>query len=290
MKPLPIILLAALAIPAFSHAQLRVGGSDLLAPHLRTALEEYAEGRGIELEVDFVGSYHGLKQLERDELDLALVAIPDGGDLPEEGMRAVHFASKVATVAVAPANPLNQMTLSQLAGIYGEAEAVNITRWGQLGLTGEWSARSLTPMAVTPVRHSLTLELFRYTALDSRRMKRNITYFEDIDGIRRRFQQDNIGIALLHRIPEDTTDLKLLSVARSDGDLARAPTPETVAADEYPLRLPLYIVYRSDRGAEVREILRFLVSEEASEAIEEADLVPLPSPQRQRLFFEFERL
>jgi ABC-type phosphate transport system substrate-binding protein len=289
MKFLPAILLPFL-FTTLMHAQTRIGGSDLLAPHLRQALVEYAEGRGLEVEVTFGGSYRALDQLKSGDLDLAVVAIPDGGQMPGSEFTAIHFASKVVTVAVPPSNPLTQLTMRQLSSIFAEGESAAVARWGQLGLSGEWAVRAVAPGSVTPTRHSLALDLFRHTVLQSRGLRRNVSHFENIDQIRRRFQQDNAGIVILHRIPQDLSGLKILSIARSDTTLAYAPTLETVAANEYPIRLPLYLVYSPANGADLQDILRFLVGEEATEALEEGSLAPLPRPRRQRLLLDFERL
>jgi ABC-type phosphate transport system substrate-binding protein len=272
------------------NGQLRVGGSDLLAPHLQKALNDYTEARGLEAEVDFAGSYGAFERLRNGELDLAIVAVPDGGRLPEDEFRVVHFASLVVTLAVPAGNPLNQVTMSQLTSLYGEADAAAITRWGQFGLRGEWAARSISLGAVSPVKHGLALDLFRHTVLQARGLRRTLAYYENVEAVRRRFAQDSAGIAILNRIPAQQEGMKVLAVARTDDGLAHPPTLETVAAGEYPLRLPLYLVFAPDRGAEVRDIARFLVGDEASEAVEASGLAPLPEPRRQRLFFEFERL
>lgn len=290
MKSFHIFLIAILLPAAASEAQLRVGGSDLLTPHLETALAEFSETQGVDLEVELTGSYHGLERLRQGEFDISIVAIPDGGEVPGGEFQSIKIASKIVTVAVAPSNPINQITLRQLAGIFAGGEAGAADRWGQLGLTGEWSGRAIAPGAITPMRHSLTLDLFRHAALGGRGLRRSLTYFEDTAAIRRRFEQDNSGIILLHRVPEDTDGLKILSIAATDDGIARQPTPETVAADEYPLRLPLYLVFPADTGSDLRDLLRYLVSEEATEAIEASALVPLPAAQRQRMAFEFERL
>jgi|GEM_PF-1746602 len=289
MKLFHISLVAAALSFSTAHAQIRIGGSDLLAPHVQTVLVEYAEVRGLEVEVSLTGSYYGLERLRQGELDLSIVAVPPGAEVPSGEFRSVRIASKVVTVAVAPSNPLNQVTQRQLAGIFAEGEPT-APRWGQVGLTGEWAARTVAPGAITPVRHSLALDLFRHTALQGRGLRRTLAYYEDVAAVRRRFEQDNSGIVILHRIPESLDGLKILAVAGGEDAIAHRPTLETVAADEYSLRLPLYAVFPVARAGEVGEILRYLVGDEATEAIMESGLAPLPALQRQRLAFEFERL
>jgi ABC-type phosphate transport system substrate-binding protein len=279
-----------LLISGLSSAQIRVGGSDLLATHFGAALAEYAEARGLDVTTDFSGSFPGVEGLRSGELDLAIVAVPDGMEVPGGDFRSEYVGAKVLAVVVSTGNPLTQVTLRQLGGVFGESEATNVTRWGQLGLTGEWANRSIVVEAISSDSQSLALDLFRHTVLGSRTIRRNVSQFADIEVIRRRFQQDNNGIALLHLVPSDARGLKILSVARNETDFAQPPGPASVASNEYPLRLPLYLVFAPGKGERLKELLRFIVSEEASQALVASGLMPLPAASRQSLDFDFERL
>ncbi len=280
-----LLILASLA-----HGQIRIGGSDLLDPNFSSALIDYAEARDMDVTAHFVGSYPAIDALKKGELDLAIVAIPVGAELPGDGLRTVALASKVLAVIVPQANPINQISMRQLAAVFGEAESSNFTRWGQLGLTGDWSARSIGVGSISQSQHALALDLFRHQVLQSRNIKRNVAQMSDIAAIRRQFQQDTSGIALLHRVPTNSDGIKVLPIARADEDLAYGPTPERVASNEYPLRLPIYLVFPAEKAGHLKEMLRYIVSEEAAEALDASDLIALPSQQRQRLFLEFERL
>lgn len=273
-----------------AHGQTRIGGSDLLEPHFADALTEYAESRDLSLSADFAGSYPGIEGLKRGELDMAVIAVPVGGEMPDESYRAVKIASKVLAVAVPADNPLNQITLEQLGAIFGSAEGTVIGRWGELGLSGEWASRSIVARTVSRAEHTLTLDLFRHQVLESRALKGNVAEASDLESIRRSFQEDGSGIALLDRVPSDQNGMKILPIARSQTDFAHGPTPEAVANENYPLYLPLYLVFSPEKAAELKEFLRFAASEEAATALESSNLIPLPDQKRQRLYLEFERL
>jgi ABC-type phosphate transport system substrate-binding protein len=49
-------------------------------------------------------------------------------------------------------------------------------------------------------------------------------------------------------------------------------------------------MYRAEKGKDLREVLRFLVDDEGTEAVEKSGLVPLPEMTRERLALDFERL
>lgn len=270
-------------------AQVRIGGSDLLAEDFAAALSAHAESLGIDAEIGFDGSYSAMSGLKEGTIDFAIVAVPDGTELPGEPFRSEYVGAKVLTVAVAGTNPLSEINLSQLAGVFGASAAVNIGRWGELGLTGEWTTRPILLTSISGAAHSLALDLFRHVALNGGNLKTTVEQRDTIGAIRVRLQEMENGIALLHRLPGDPGSLKILSIASSPTALAHAPTPEAVAAKDYPLRLPLYLVFSADKAAELGDLLRFAVSDEAAEILEEIGLTPLSEVGRQRLSFEFGR-
>lgn len=279
-----------LLIAGLAHGQLRVGGSDLLEPHFSEALVEDAENRDTDMTINFAGSYPAMQSLRDGDLDLAILAIPEGQEIPEGDFRSIHLASKVLAIVVSDANPLNQMTVRQLAAVFGDAEASDITRWGQLGLTGEWASRSISLGTVSQSDHTLALDLFRHTVLQSRNMKRNVSEASGAEAVLRRLQQDTHSIALLDRMPSEAEGVKVLPIAQTGEDLAYEPTLENISNDDYPLHLPLYMVFPEERSGDLKDVLRFMIGDEAAQAIAACDLAPLSEQQRQSLLFEFERL
>lgn len=284
------VFFSLLFIVGISHGQIRIGGSDLLAPHFGVELANFAESREIDATVEFAGSYLAMEKMKEGGLEFGIVAIPDGMEMPGDGLRVEYVGAKVLSVVVPEANPLSEMTLRQVGGIFGEAEATNITRWGQVGLSGEWSNRSIAATTVPVADHTLALDLFRHAVLHSPTFRSSLSEADGIDTIRRRFQQDDNGIALLHRVPDNLNGMKTLSLARGDADLAYEPSAVAVANDDYPLRLPLYLIFREEDAGDFKELLRYVLSDEAAESMEADGLMPLPEDDRRQLDFEFERL
>lgn len=291
MKRLLSLLFLFGFVASAVHGAIRIGGSDLMEPHLREAIEEHLDFSGEEVEFDLSGTYRAEREVREGELDLAFLAIPDGEEISEDGLRLIPFAYKVVVPAVSEENPLNEISMNELGAIFGDAESASINRWGQLGLSGDWAARNVAPTAVTPVRQSLALDLFRHAALRSPRLRRGINYEEDLEGIERRFSQETNAIALLPQLlPAGMNAVKVLPVSKGGEERAVTPSAESVHSGEYPLRLPIYLAFSPENGGELREVLRFLVGAEAAAALEAAGLMPIPELHRQRLYFEFERL
>lgn len=290
MKLINLFLLSLILGALATHGQIRIGGSDLLTPELETAISRYAEARDIEVSIDLSGSYRGMEDLRSGQLDLAFLAIPDGRANAMEGIRLMPIAFKSIAVVVSPANPINQLTYPELGGIFGQSEAANITRWGQLGLTGEWSGRSIALVALGPTQPNLALDMFRHTVLRSPTLRRTIAYVDSTERLIQQLAQDTTTIGLLPTVPALQDGLKLLSLSNAEMGVAHQPTPENIASGDYPLRLPIYLAFSEIRAREIVDILRFVVSDEAAEAIRNSGLVPLPAGQRQRMAFEIERL
>lgn len=280
-------LISIVFLAAHAHAQIRIGGSDLLESNFAASLVEYAASAGLELEADFKGSYPALRDLKRGDLDLAIVAIPNHQEVPEGAFRSVNIASKILTIAVPPENPLNQITIHQLWAVFGDAEGM--TRWGELGLTGDWAQRSIVVRSISRAEHTLAVDLFSHHVLSTGRIKPTVVESPDIEGIRRAFSEDAAGIALLDRMPADSKGLKILPIARRETDFAHDPTPEAVSNDDYPLRLPIYMVFPTDQASDLKELLRYILSSDVARALEAEGLTPRARQHRDRLQLEFER-
>lgn len=292
MKPFIVSLcLAVAAAVTAADARLKIAGSDLLDPALTGAIEEFAAAENIEIEVAFKGSYPAMEAIKSGAVDLAVVAIPQGGEQPAEPYQTLRLASKVVAVAVSQNNPMNQITIQQLGSVFGQGEGSVMTRWGDLGLTGEWASRAIAGRSISRERHALAVDLFRHQALGARSMKANIAESPDLASIQAALRDDAGSIAIIHRVPTDASGIKILPIASTSSDFAHSPTPETIASGDYPLTLPIHIVFSGDSpGEEVKDLLRFLLSDQAAEAIEASDLTPLPGPVRQRRIFDVERL
>ncbi len=127
------ILAAAVVAPA-SARQVRIAASDLLAEFITEPLLAYGDEHSMEFKVDDIGSLPALERLRSDEIDLAIIAVPEDTDVPRDEFRVFPFAYDVAVIAVNQSNPINEISLASLGGIFGANEESNYTTWGDLGL------------------------------------------------------------------------------------------------------------------------------------------------------------
>jgi len=205
-------------------------------------------------------------------------------------------------------NPLTKITLEQLDGIYG-AERLggwigtdwqpefargpekNLRTWGQLGLTGEWAKKEITPYGLN-LRYSQAtwisdLILGGSDKWNERlRMYANFAAPEGGDGqgssmgfgrlkrgLNEDLLQDPSGIAYVGSPvgPNLPPGLKLLEVAKTAAGPYYAYTIDNIRSRQYPLHDEIYAYadgkQAADMDPKVREYLRFIVSREGQEAV-----------------------
>jgi len=281
-----LILLLTLITPALSWAQWTVVGSDLLAPAVEPTLKNYSTLNDVEIQSEFIGSVPGKAKLKDGQADLALLAAPTESDLPAGNFKVVPIAYEVAFVVVDKLNPLTEISMDQLAAIYGASGTEDFSRWGQLGLQGAIAQRSIQPLALDSDQ-SVVLELFKFNVLDSGSLKPNVTRVKSNLQLMDLVSSDSGSLAVTNRmILKD----KLRPLAVSDDDeFAFGPTPENVFYGEYPLRLTYYLVYPRDKQQELLPILRQFLTEDQSEAFDKHGFVPLPENVRKRTLVELDK-
>jgi ABC-type phosphate transport system substrate-binding protein len=180
-------------------------------------------------------------------------------------------------VFVHESNPLSRITLPQLAAILGRPQS--ITRWGQLGLTGEWADRPVTiymPPQVAPNAMSMQIMVLKGGAWSGAAREGSIA--ETAQAIAR--DPGAIGFGGLE---EGGTGIKALAVAAQDG----APFYECSAANassgRYPLTRYMYIRLSRKPGEslspQVKEFLRYILSREGQEPILYSAYFPLTASE-----------
>lgn len=283
------LLLFVFTLLKAQDATIRIGGSDLFDPLFEEIIREYAGEREIEIDLDLGGSYGARKAIQNGELDIALLAATEEA-VPETGDTLTFpFAYQTVVFGVSSEGAIDQLSLSEIRGIFGSDESSSMTRWGDVGASGPGAVRSIALYSISS-QEGLALSLFLNTVLNTPRMRSNISYSDSFPQLLNRLQNDSSGIALLPRPPPPGNSLRILSLASTDEDFAFGPTPENIHNGDYPIRLPITLFVSAGSGKDLGPILDFLVSNEVAEQIEASGLVPLPSNVRNRLRFEFERL
>jgi len=281
-----LILAASLSV---GRAEVRLVGSDLLGKDFTDTLTAYSTRNDLGLKLALDGSRAGLEQLKAGQADLAVMVFSPGEKPPEAPFVAIPVAYHTLVVVVPASLPLTQIAFGQLNAIYGDDAQSGVKRWSDLGVTGVWAQRIILPNIPGP-GGGLTHDFFRYTVLTAPSLRPTVGVQAGLAETLTRIRGDEGGIAILPLLPPNQPGLKALLVARGAQDVAFGPSPDNIHTGDYPIRLPVYLVFRKDGAKTLQATLRYLLSEDSVPLWEKAQLVPLPTQVRNQQIFDLEVL
>jgi ABC-type phosphate transport system substrate-binding protein len=266
--------------------EIRIAASDLLADYIQASLEAYGEENEMTFLVDSIGSLPALDRLRSDEIDLAIIAVPEASEVPREEFSIYPFAYDAAVIVVNGSNPIDEISLSHLGGIFGTNEEFSFNTWGDLGLSG-WGSRNIKPLAGTS-DDSIALELFKYSVFKGGAIKPSVAMVKASE-IENLLRSDAASIAILSRMPENSS-VKVLMVSDGDSDDTPAfgPSDDNVHYGDYPIRLAFYIAYNERDTAKLRPVIRELLDDEVAASLRENDLIALPDTVRRKLLIDLD--
>jgi phosphate transport system substrate-binding protein len=157
-------------------------------------------------------------------------------------------------------NPIAALTMAEVGRVF----AGEVTRWGQLGATGEWVGR---PIHACGLEHTTALAYFiQRAALDGRALSTTMAAFPQSADVVRRVGEDalSIGFAAAMRT---NPEVRLVPIAARPGAEAVLPTPESIVEDRYPLDRFLLVYVRPPISPFAREFLRLMLSREGQAAV-----------------------
>jgi ABC-type phosphate transport system substrate-binding protein len=227
-----------------------------------------------------------LDRLRSDEIDLAIIAVPEGDQVPRDEFSTYAFAYDAAVLVVNESNPIDEISVARLGGIFGSNEELTLNTWGELGLSG-WGNRNIKALVGTSDA-SIALELFKYSIFKGGVMKPSVSMVKDTE-IEDLLRSDAASIAILSRMPKNRK-IKVLMVS-SGSDIytpAFGPTDDNVHYGDYPIRLAFYIVYNLRDDAKLRPVIRELLDDEVAASLRANDLIALPDTVRRKFLIELD--
>ncbi|MDE2050464.1 MAG: hypothetical protein KGJ72_05545 [Gammaproteobacteria bacterium] len=205
----------------------------------------------------------------------------------------VNYYDYAHMVFVNRANPLERLSLPQLARILGDPPPGSgsgpIRTWGELGLSGPWADRKIQPYSW---RFDQDFGLFLRARVlgGSERWNPDVRQFvtyDHADGaiddrgeqILQALAHDPYGIAVSN-IRFANPSVKILSLAATSSGPHVLPSVETLISQRYPLTriIPAVLDLRPGQPIDpaIREFLRFILSRDGQRAlVEESGYLPL---------------
>ena len=205
------------------------------------------------------------RQISPKELELAT---QNTGKAPQEFI----VGYDALAVYVHHNAPLDKITISQLAEIYGESGT--ITLWSHLNITHS-DCPSDKIIRISRQSNSGTYFYFREALLGKNRDFRigslDLHGSKDVVEVIGRtpcaIGYSGMGYATSH--------VKMLEVAVDDNSPYYPPTLDNVLAKTYPIARPLYMYSLGEPAGEIKVYLDWILSEEGQKIVEKLGFVPL---------------
>ena len=195
---------------------------------------------------------------------------------------AVPAAIDALAVYVNKDNPIQGLSLPQVDAIFSATRRCghkeDVTRWGQVGMSGEWANRPVALYGRNSV--SGTYGYFKDIALCKGDFKRNVaeqpgsaSVVQSVTG-----QLNAIGYS---GIGYKTSGVRALPLARKEGDAFVEPEAANAIDGTYPLARVLYFYVNKRPNQPLppmeREFIKLVLSKQGQEIVVKDGFVPLPA-------------
>jgi phosphate transport system substrate-binding protein len=232
-------------------------------PDVRISVTGGGSGTGIAALINgTVDIANASRQIKSEELDEAKA----------KGMNPVEFviARDAIAVIVNPENPVRRLTLKQISDIYSG----KISNWKEIG--GDDRPVVRLSRETNSGTHVYFLEnVLRLGEKDNRTLfSQDTLLLPSSEGIINevRLNPNAIGYDGLGYVPKD---LKMIAIAKKDGEPYVLPAIATVNDKSYPIARDLYMYTASAPEGAVKTYLEWIMSPEAQEIVSQLGFVPI---------------
>lgn len=195
---------------------------------------------------------------------------------------AVPVAVDLLAVYVNKDNPIIGLTLAQVDAIFSATRKCgykeDVTRWGQLGLTGAWENRDFTTYSRNAV--SGTYGYFKEHALCKGDFKASINEQPGSASVVQGVSESINGIGY-SGIGYITSGVRALPLAKKEGEAFVEATPDHALDGKYPLSRFLYVYVNKHPNKELtpleREFVKMVLSKRGQEIVVRDGYVPVPN-------------
>ena len=193
----------------------------------------------------------------------------------------IRVAIDALAVFVHKDNPIKGMTIPQIDAVFSSTRKCgypqDITRWGQLGLTGAWKDRSIQLYGRNSV--SGTYGYFKKKALCKGDYKNNVNEQPGSASVVQSVASSLNGIGY-SGIGYKTSGVRPVPLAKKAGQPFVEATPERAVSGKYPLARFLYIYVNKPPNKPLppleREFLKMVLSKTGQQVVIKDGYIPLP--------------
>lgn len=260
-------------------------GSDTMVNVAQAWAEEYKKlAPNVDVEVSGGGSGVGITALIKGTIDLANAS---RNMKPEEIEQAKKNTGKepkeiivgydALAIYVHKDNPLNEISIEQLAQIF--AEGGKVTKWSELGVKVPNAANDEI-VRVSRQSSSGTYEFFREHVLakkdfrlGSRDMNGSKEVVELVGSTPTAIGYSGMGY-------NEPGKVKMLKVKSKEGEPAVEPNMENALSKKYPIARSLQVYTLGEPAGELKKYIDWTLSDAGQKVVEQCGYVPLPAKER----------
>jgi len=266
---------------AHSKDTIQIKGSDTVVNLVQAWVEAFRNvDPSIKIEVSGGGSGVGIAALERGAIDIATASrnikkkeaqtvLENTGKNPIEHIIAYDGLA----LYVNKNNPVDSITISDLARIYGDENKVE--RWSDLGIIIP-GVKNDKIIRISRQSSSGTYDFFREKVLNKKDfslgscdMNGSKEVVELVGTTKTAIGYSGMGYATDH--------IKMLKLMKSAGDTAYAPTVENTVRKKYPLARSLQMYTLGAPEGSIKKFIDWVLSEEGQQMVSENGFVPVGS-------------
>ena len=193
---------------------------------------------------------------------------------------AVKVAIDALAVFVHKDNPISGMTLPQVDGVFSSTRklgGIDITTWGQLGLTGQWVNKPITIYGRNSA--SGTYGYFKKVALKKGDYKSAVKEQPGSSAVVQGVASELGGIGY-SGIGYKTSGVRAIPLGKKASSI-NEPTMDNCLTGDYPLARFLFVYVNKKPGKELdpltKEFLKFVTSKAGQEIVLKDGYYPLPA-------------
>jgi len=258
-------------------------GSDTMVNLAQAWSEEYHKvDPGVSIEVSGGGSGLGIaglingtaeianssRKLEAEEVEKCKAK--HGGTDPKEYMVGYDALS----IFVHKDNPLNEISLEELAEIYKEGG--KITKWSELGVQSIPGAQGDEVVRISRQNNSGTYHYFREVVIGKKGdfkagsvdLNGSKDVVETIAKTPNAIGYSGLGYA--------TPAVKIVKVAKKKGEASVMPSIETTLNKTYPIARPMFMYTPGTPPPHIQKYLDWVMSDAGQKIVKDTGYVPLP--------------
>lgn len=232
------------------------------------------------IDVRMIGSEDVLDHLEKGGAEAGMMSRPltkeeSGKEVTK--YTAIPVAKDVVCFVVHPENPVNQLSMEQLALVFATTDTHKARTWGDLGAKGEWAKVPIKLYGRSDrsgIRGYLA-EQFASGADDLAPVEECSGYTELCQEVAK--DRGGIGYVSLSLFPPGVA--KVINIVDDGGRVHEAPRPGAPVDAAYPLVRQLFIVLKGDGQQDASplrtELLSYVLSRQGQGDAIRAGLLPL---------------